>query len=117
MYLNFQSSVVGLVFVELQTDAGMPIPGYTLAESDPLRGNFIAKAATWNGGTSTLQSQLLGDRVRIKVAMTDTSLFSVEVRCSESSILDTPPHKSDDETVVATKQTALRGTFLQLIQP
>ena len=49
VHLNFQSSVVGLVFVELQDEAGEGIPGHAMAEADPLRGNFVAKTATWRG--------------------------------------------------------------------
>jgi hypothetical protein len=85
-FLNFQSSVVGLVFVELQTAAGAPILGYSLAEADPTRGNFIAKAVTWRGGTSTLKA-LAGQTVRFRVVMTDASLFSIDIRCEESPLL------------------------------
>lgn len=79
--LNFFTSVVGSVYVELQNESSHAIPGYSLAEADPLRGNFISKTATWREGSSSISS-LAGQTVRLRLAMVDTSLFAIEVRCS-----------------------------------
>ena len=90
--LNLLTSVVGSVFVELQDESGVAIPGYSLAEADPLRGNFISKAATWREGTSTISS-LAGRTVRFRLAMVDSSLFAIEVRCAGPQTA-----KTDDST-------------------
>lgn len=108
VHLNFESSVVGLVFVELQDESGEPIPGHAMAEADPLRGNFVAKAATWRGGSSTLLG-LAGRTVRFRLAMVDASLFSVEVRCA-----GLPAAKTDDPTREAADASLRRPTRAEL---
>lgn len=80
--LNVQTSVAGLVFVELQdAQTGVPLPGRTLAESRPARGNYVRTPVSWMGGSSL--TALAGKKVLLTAAMTDAKLYSVSFRCSD----------------------------------
>ena len=50
------------------------VPGFSLEESDPIRGNFVGKTVTWRRGSSTL-SALAGKRLRIHAATADAKLL------------------------------------------
>ena len=85
--VNVQTSVVGLLFVELQEEAPQAggwraVPGFSLEESDPIRGNFVGKTVPWRRGSSTL-SALAGKRLRIHAATADAKLFSITLGCSK----------------------------------
>ena len=58
------------------------VPGFSLEESDPIRGNFVGKTVTWRRGSSTL-SALAGKRLRIHAATADAKLFSITLGCSK----------------------------------
>ena len=68
-------------FFEIRDHAGAPVPGRTLAEADPIRGNFVAKEVKWQGSNSL---SFLGGRraVRVHGAMADAELFSLELACA-----------------------------------
>ena len=60
------------------------VAGFTLAESDFLKGNYIARAVSWGGGKRThLPATLAAHNVSVRVAM-NASLYSLEVRCDEA---------------------------------
>jgi hypothetical protein len=89
LQVNIQTSVVGLLFLELQvlSETGVewrPAPGFSLDESDPIRGNFLAKAASWRRGTADLSS-LAGKKVRVHAAMVDAKLFSFVFGCASNT--------------------------------
>ena len=79
LQLNVQTGVAGLVFVELQDVSGDALPKRSLADVSPIRGNFFRKVVRWRGGTSL--SDLAGSHVRMRVAMTDTKLYSATFTC------------------------------------
>ena len=79
--VNVKTSVAGLALFEIRDHAGAPVPGRTLAEADPIRGNFVAKEVKWQGSNSL--SFLEGRRaVRVHGAMADAELFSLELACA-----------------------------------
>ena len=79
--LNVQTSVAGLVYVEVQDGAtGAPLPGHALADARGVRGNFFAKTVGWAGGNSL--TAVAGRTVRLKFAMTDAKLYSATFRCA-----------------------------------
>lgn len=86
LLVNIQSSVVGLLYLELQEESSSgewrAIPGFSLVESDPIRGNFVRKAASWRRGSTNL-STLAGKTVRIVAAVADAKLFSFTLGCSD----------------------------------
>ena len=79
--VNVKTSVAGLALFEIRDHAGAPVPGRTLAEADPIRGNFVQKEVKWQGSNSL--SFLGGSRaVRVHGAMADAELFSLELACA-----------------------------------
>ena len=79
--LNVQTSVAGLVFVELQDETGLPLPGRELANARGVRGNFVRKTVSWVRGSSL--SALAGKKVLLRAAMTDAKVYSASFRCSD----------------------------------
>ncbi|NOZ22757.1 MAG: hypothetical protein GXP25_16890 [Planctomycetes bacterium] len=62
---NLSKEKEQFVKVELLDDKGSPIPGYTLADADPLTDNGIAVPATWHGDSSLAKVQ--SDVIRLRV--------------------------------------------------
>ncbi len=61
--LNFATSAVGSVRVELQNPDGDPYPGFALADCPPLFGDTVDRAVGWDGGDL---SRLAGKPVRLR---------------------------------------------------
>lgn len=74
--LNVDCSAGGQMNVELQTAAGEPISGFTLADSDRIYHNNIRKLVTWKGKSDL--SQLVGQPVRLKLTMRDCKLYALQ---------------------------------------
>lgn len=68
--------------VEVQ-QAGKTVVGMELSASDPTKGNTVAAVASWGRGALASLSKLAGKQVKIRVAMTDASLYSVRLACAE----------------------------------
>lgn len=76
LHLNFATSAVGSIRVELQDEKDTPIPGFTLEDSDPLLGNRLDRVATW-GGRDDLSS-LAGKAVRLRFVMKAADLYALQ---------------------------------------
>ena len=76
--LNFATSAAGQIRVELQDEKGMPIPGFTLADSKPLIGDAIERTANWHNGNDL--SALAGKPVKLRFEMSDADLFALRFR-------------------------------------
>ena len=74
--LNMDSGSMGTVFVELRDGEGNPIPGFTLAESEELGGNFIDQTVYWQGRHDV--SALQGSPVRIYFKITRGQIFAFQ---------------------------------------
>lgn len=61
--------------VEVQDDAGKPLPGFTLEDCTVLKGDFIDKAVIWKGGSL---DQLTGKPVRLRFELREADLFSLK---------------------------------------
>ena len=72
--LNFATSAGGSVRVELQDEAGAPIPGFALADARELIGDQISRPARWQGGGDV--RALEGKAIRLRFVMKDADLFS-----------------------------------------
>ena len=105
LFVNCETSMVGSIYFELRvSDPGVaieeanraarstsrstsgegyhPIAGFTLQESDFLKGNYIDKSVSWSGGNRTgLPATFAGQKLGVRVAMNDASMYSLEVRC------------------------------------
>jgi len=75
LLLNFSTSAAGGVRVEIQDDAGKPIPGFTLADSVESIGNEIERPARWKKGSDL--SSLKGKDLKFRFVMKDADLFAI----------------------------------------
>jgi hypothetical protein len=76
LLVNFSTSAVGGIRVEVQDSAGTPIPGFTLAESVETVGNEIERPVRWKPGADL--SSLAGRPVRLRFVMKDADLFAIQ---------------------------------------
>ena len=74
LYLNYSTSAAGSVGAELLDDAGHPIPGFTLAESETIFGDEFDHAVKWKGGALTA---LVGKPVRLRLILEDADVFAI----------------------------------------
>lgn len=75
LLLNFSASAAGSLRVEIQTPEGQPIPGFTLADCEPVEGDKIEAAVHWTGGRDL--TALAGQPVRLRFSMLEADLFSL----------------------------------------
>jgi hypothetical protein len=75
LIINYATSAVGSIQVELQNLDGKPISGYTFEESDIIIGNEINHIVSWKGQENL--SKFSREPIRIKFKMKDTDLFSI----------------------------------------
>lgn len=78
LILNCSTSAVGGIRVEVQTETGEPIPGFTLEECPVLVGDSIERTVRW--ATTDDVSRLQGRTVRLRFVMKDADLFSLRFR-------------------------------------
>jgi len=78
MILNFATSAVGSVRVEIQDAAGAPIPGFALADAREELGDSIERTVHWKQGSDV--SALAGKPVRLRFVLKDCDLYSIRFR-------------------------------------
>ena len=76
--LNYSTSAVGSVQVEIQDAEGHAIPGYGLDDSPEMFGDEIDGAVRWTGGPDI--SRLSGQPVRLRFALKDADLYAFRFR-------------------------------------
>jgi len=76
--LNLATSALGSAKVEIQDEAGQPIPGYTLSDATALRGDGIALNPRW--GDLAGVAQLANRPIRLKIQLQDAHLYSIAVQ-------------------------------------
>jgi len=76
--INYATSAAGTVLVEIQDEAGQPIPGYSLADCPEIFGDHIERVVSWNDGTDV--STLAGRSVRLRFVLQDADLYSIQFR-------------------------------------
>lgn len=76
--INYSTSAAGEIKFEIQDENGVPVPGYTLDDSQTIIGNEIERLVLWNG-KEDLQS-LVGKTIRLRIYMKDADLFSLRFR-------------------------------------
>lgn len=74
--INFATSAVGAVRVEIQSAAGKPLPGFSLQDCRELLGDRLDQAVSWKSGTDV--SQLAGRPIRLRFHMKDAHLYSLK---------------------------------------
>ncbi len=78
LVMNYSTSAVGSVAVEIQTADGKPVPGFAQADAVEIWGDEIERAAAWRGGTDV--SSLAGKTIRLRFVMKDADLYSIRFR-------------------------------------
>ena len=70
--------MVGSISVEIQDAAGVPLPGYGLAESEETFGDALERVVRWKSGSDV--SRLAGQPVRLRFVLKDADLYSIRFR-------------------------------------
>ena len=78
LIINYSTSAVGSVRVEIQDEAGTPLAGYGLAQSEEIFGDHIERAVSWNDSRDV--GILAGKPVRLRFALKDADLYSIRFR-------------------------------------
>ena len=78
MVINFSSSAAGGVQVEIQSESGEPIEGFTLADCPPVFGDSIERKVNWLDSSSL--GKLTGQPVRLRFVCKDADLYSFRFR-------------------------------------
>ncbi len=79
--LNYATSAVGGLFVEIQTPDGKPIEGFSLEECQEMIGDQIDHIVSWKKGTDL--SRWAGKLVRLRIVMKDADLYSLQFSSKE----------------------------------
>lgn len=74
--LNASTSGAGSIQVEIQDDAGQPIPGYALADCPEIFGDSLSLAVRWQGGGDV--RPLAGRAVRLRFVLKDADLYAFQ---------------------------------------
>jgi hypothetical protein len=77
LVMNFSTSAVGSVRVEIQDASGKPIPGYALDDCPEIWGDEIDRVVGWKNGPDL--GKLTGTPVRLRFVLKDADLYSI--RC------------------------------------
>ena len=76
--LNYSTSAVGSVRVEIQDLDGSPYPGHALEDCPEKFGDEIEGAMSWKGGADV--GRLAGRPVRLRFALKDADLYAFRFR-------------------------------------
>ncbi len=74
--LNVQTPAGGQVRVELQDEAGKPLPGFALTDCIPLSGDHLAAAVRWNDNPDLAPWQ--GHTIRLRLVLRSADLYSLQ---------------------------------------
>lgn len=74
LMLNFSTSAAGSVWVEIQDVEGKPIPGFALADCEPLFGDTLDREMTWKQVSD--MSRLQNRPVRLRFVLKDADVYA-----------------------------------------
>lgn len=75
LLLNYATSAAGSVRIEVQDEAGQPLPGHALADMPELYGDEFEAPATWKSGPDL--SAFKGKTIRLRVSLKDADLYAL----------------------------------------
>jgi hypothetical protein len=78
LMLNFSTSAMGNIRIELQDNTGKPIPGYALADCDEIFGDALERVVTWKDNSDL--GRLAGRPIRLRLVMQDADLYALQFR-------------------------------------
>jgi len=73
--INYSTSAAGEVRVELQDASGKPLPGFALADCEPIYGDHIARVVKWKSAGNLADHA--STPVRLRFEMSDADLYSI----------------------------------------
>lgn len=73
--INHSTAGAGEIRIELQDSDGQPLPGYSLDDCDPIKGDSISEIVTWNEKSDL--SQVAGKTIRVRFVMNEADLYSL----------------------------------------
>lgn len=76
--MNYSTSAVGSIRVEIQSARGEPVPGYSLEDAEPAFGDELEGAAQWKKGNDL--SEVAGKPVRFRFVLRDADLFAIQTK-------------------------------------
>lgn len=74
--LNVATSAAGMVKVEIRDETGAPIPGFTLADSDPIYGDSLDRRVSWKSEKSV--EALSGKTVVLRFVMREADVYALK---------------------------------------
>ncbi len=74
--INYSTSAAGQILVELQDAAGIPIPGFSLDDCEPIYGDHVVRIVKWKQGSNV--SSISGKPVRLRFEMQDADLYALK---------------------------------------
>ena len=75
LVINFSTSGVGSIQVEIQDASGDAIPGFGLEDCPEVFGDALERTVSWKGGADV--SQLSGQPIRLRFLLKDADLYSI----------------------------------------
>ncbi len=78
LVLNFATSSIGSVRVELLDERGQALAGFFAGECDELVGDQLERTVTWNHSPDV--ARLAGQSVRLRFVMRDADLYSFQFK-------------------------------------
>jgi hypothetical protein len=75
LQINFSTSAAGFVRVEIQDDAGKPIPGFSLNDCPDIYGDRIEQVVGWKQGGDV--SKLAGQSIRLRFVLKDADVYAI----------------------------------------
>ena len=82
LVLNYATSAAGGIQVELQDESGKPLPGFALADMEPLYGDELDRVVTWKNGADL--GSLAGKPVRLRFVLNDADVFALRFQDADS---------------------------------
>ncbi len=76
LVVNYATSAAGSLRVEVQNEAGKPVPGFALADCRTLVGDTIEQKMNWTKGKDV--GELVGQTVRLRFVMQEADLFALQ---------------------------------------
>ena len=73
LVLNCSTSAAGSIRVEVQDEAGKPLPGFSLPDCAEVYGDSLERAVSWKGGDV---SRLSGQAVRLRFELKDADVYA-----------------------------------------
>ena len=78
LVINYSTSAVGSLQVEIQDATGRPLEGYALSQCPEIYGDEIERVVTWQQGTGI--SALAGQPIRLRFVLRDADLYAIQFR-------------------------------------